>query len=513
MQSSRRRPAACLYCGAEYPAGALACPNCGRSFKTDEMPAVAEGAAPGVESATVPSPPKPPAEDSPVRKYLPAPDYRSALPTSLESTPVLVGLAMIALVLVVVVGALVLTRGGGARATSSAPAVAAGSPAPATPSPLVTSTATPNPTETPTATPQATPTQAPVVVHGPTAVTTRAHGFSTTGSMEVGRAMQTATLLNNGRVLVAGGGVATAELYDPTTGRFTSTGSMSEARSGQTATLLLDGRVLIVGGAADATAELYDPATGRFSATGSMAAARSSFTATLLKSGRVLIAGGNKTSAVAELYDPATKGFTPTGSLRTNRSGHAATLLPDGYVLITGGADSSSRPLASAELYNPATGEFSVTNSLNDARTAHSATLLKNGHVLIAGGNGGCGPLASGATCAGASLTSAETYDPKTRIFSRAGAMLVGQGESSGLSAATLLADGRVLFTGGAVDSGAVLRTAELYDPASGRFALAGSLVTARDNHTMTLLHGGSVLITGGEDGASSLSSAEIYKP
>jgi WD40 repeat protein len=330
--------------------------------------------------------------------------------------------------------------------------------------------------------------------------------------MEVARAMQTATLLNNGRVLVAGGGAATAELYDPTTGRFTSTGSMSEARSGQTATLLADGRVLIVGGASDATAELYDPATGRFTTTGSMTAARSKFTATLLKTGRVLIAGGNTASA-AELYDPSTKGFTPTGSLRTNRSGHAATLLPDGDVLVTGGVDSSSQPLASAELYNPATGEFSVTNSLNDARTGHFATLLKNGHVLIAGGNGGCGPLPSGSTCAGGSLTSAETYDPKTRIFSRTGVMLVAQGESSGLSAATLLADGRVLFTGGAVDSGAVLRTAESYDPASGRFALAGSLVTARDNHTMTLLRGGSVLIAGGEDGVSALASAEIYKP
>jgi WD40 repeat protein len=285
---------------------------------------------------------------------------------------------------------------------------------------------------------------------------------------------------------------------------------MSEVRSGHTATLLQDGRVLIVGGADDATAELYDPATGKFSPTGSMAAARSGFTTTLLKNGQVLVVGGNDSSA-AELYDPATGHFTLTGSLATNRADHAATLLADGRVLISGGADDSGL-LASAELYDPSTGKFSATGSMLDDRSGHSAILLRDGRVLTVGGQGDCGAMPSGTICIPGPPASAEIFDPRTGAFKRTGSMLRDQGETGVWSAAAMLSDGHVLITGGGLDGGRILATAELFDPLSDGFSPAVAMKTPRSNHTMTLLRDGTVLIAGGESETATLSSAEIYR-
>jgi len=146
-----------------------------------------------------------------------------------------------------------------------------------------------------------------------------ASNFHATGSMATARAYHTETLLNDGKVLIAGGydgtsSIASAELYDPATGIFSPTGNMTTWRIGPTATLLNDGKVLVAGGSVGtsylASAELYDPTTGTFAAAGSMAIARAFHTATLLYDGKVLVAGGfldlvsfTGSLASAELFD------------------------------------------------------------------------------------------------------------------------------------------------------------------------------------------------------------------
>src|SRR4029077_6039185 len=197
-----------------------------------------------------------------------------------------------------------------------------------------------------------------------------------------------------GQVLIAGGETASAELFGASTGTFTATGSMTVSRSGHTATLLLDGRVLIAGGVQDfgpgtgpiplgpgvPSAELYDPVSGQFTSTGSMSEGRSGHTATLLVDGTVLITGMDNT---AELFSPVTGTFSVVGELGTGLR-TPGTLRKDRTVLLAGGRNIVS--LATADLFAPESGGFVGTGSLITARDGHTATRLVDGTVLIAGG-------------------------------------------------------------------------------------------------------------------------------
>ena len=252
---------------------------------------------------------------------------------------------------------------------------------------------------------------------------------------------------------------------------------------------------------------------GGFENTGSLAVAHSDHTATFLPNGKVLIVGGaTPEPRTAELYDQASGTWTGTGSTTSYRVGHTATLLPNGKVLVAGSGDGvhSDR---SAELYDPASETWTATGNLTSMRGRgdHTATLLPNGKVLVAGGfyivitiNG-----------ESFSLDTAELYDPVSGTWTATGSLATARQEHT----ATLLPDGRVLVVGGrdydSTSYDEYLASAELYDPGTGTWATTGSLGTARAGHTATLLPNGKVLVAGGVSNyqIGITSSAELYDP
>lgn len=358
--------------------------------------------------------------------------------------------------------------------------------------------------------------------------------WTVTGSMHQARAFQTATLLPSGLVLVAGGcqspcstnvNLTSAELYHPHTGSWAGTGAMHDPRIQFTATLLHDGRVLVAGGCRTgdcaivfASAELYNPRTGTWRLTGSLHEPRTFQTATLLPDGRVLVTGGatgcssstcSPILASAEIYDPRTGIWTRTASMRQARARATATLLPDGRVLVAGGAadganNAYSNPLASAEIYDPQTNTWTVTGSMHQPRCGYTATLLHNGQVLIAGGYNNMFVL------------SAELYQPSTGIWTTTGAPPNRLDYETG-ETATLLPSGVVLVAGNVVDTVSTpLASAELYHPRTHRWTATGALSGGCAFQTTTLLLNGQVLVAGGSstaDDSTVLASAEIYQP
>lgn len=360
--------------------------------------------------------------------------------------------------------------------------------------------------------PSAVPSGTPVLVQP------RAPSSIATGSMGAARRGHTATMLLDGKVLVAGGEngndpLASAELYDPRTGTWTPTGSMANhAGIGFTSTLLPDGKVLVAGGhsgtkyPASASAELYDPSTGTWTATGSMGAPRKGHTATLLANGKVLVAGGFNNPdllATAELYDPGTGTWTATGSLGTARYTHSATLLHDGKVLVAGGGmppmTNAGDLLDSAELYDPGSGTWTATGTMVMKYNNSAAVLLPDGKVLV-----GAFP--------------AELYDPVTRFWTATGATVI----SGWFGPAALLTDGRVLVLGAGTPGQDVSTdtAAALFDSVTDSWTAAGKLGTRRWNYTATLLADGRVLVAGGwtdpapsDTAPGGLASAELYDP
>jgi len=337
--------------------------------------------------------------------------------------------------------------------------------------------------------------------------------FSRTGDMVTPRADHTATLLTTGKVLLAGGfgltafnpPVASAELYDPSTGTFTPTGSMTTKRAQHIATLLPDGKVLIAGGrdvangALLTSTELYDPLTELFTPIRDRTPVLDSWgTATLLGNGKVLLNGPSS----AALYDEATGLLTAAGAYDGPSPAfvETATLLPDSRVLITG---VEAHGAGWAQLYDARTGAFSLTPRGAGQDEWNRATLLINGKVLFLSSGEGDGTTSG-------DLAWAEVYDPIAGTFTSHGETIA----SHQASATTLLPDGNVLITGGQMPGGNGSVNTEVYAAASSAFAPTGNMITARHNHTATVLPDGTVLVAGGYSvWPNPTSSAEIYKP
>jgi N-acetylneuraminic acid mutarotase len=353
--------------------------------------------------------------------------------------------------------------------------------------------------------------------------------WAPTGTMISPHASATATLLPNGKVLVAGGygapyvssASASAELYNPATGTWAATGSMTTTRGGQTATLLASGKVLVARGTnaqglSAASAELYDPATGTWAATGPMASAPGSgATATLLPDGSVLVAGGccvpgpglPTALASAQIYNPVSNTWAATASMSTGRGNATATLLGNGTVLVAGGqhiVNESNGGVTSAEVYDPATGTWHSTGTMPTGHGAATASLLPDGQVLVAGGadlNGCCG-----------GIVAADLYNPSTGTWQAAANMNVAREEA----ASVVLPDGTVLMTGGytGITPMPDVASTEIYQPATNTWTPGPDMAQGRAGQTATLLPDGQVLVAGGYNQEDSvLATAELYSP
>jgi len=325
----------------------------------------------------------------------------------------------------------------------------------------------------------------------------------------LGRVDHTATLLKDGRVLVTGGWyrpggkttrLASAYVYVPAQDAVVAAGSMTTPRDSHTATLLPDGRVLVAGGYESynkptSTVEIYDPtkpAGSAWSAGPALPGLRAAQAVVTLKSSEVvLVAGWDGSQPLASLAIFQTSGSwkLPAAALNEKRSGHTASLLPSGKMLVVGGYDASQQQwLDSLELYDPVAGTITLlTAKLLEKRSGHTSTVLNNGMVLIVGGF-------CGGSC---SISSDELYDPTTntvKAVSHAGGSPTNQ-------TATLLTDGTVLVAGGEGNSDA--QKAVAYDSTGGgSWTILPSMNHGRHDHTASLLQDGSVLVVGGKTGS-----------
>jgi len=345
-----------------------------------------------------------------------------------------------------------------------------------------------------------------------------------------GHVAHTATLLNDGRVLIAGGthvdGVARArsELFDPRANRWTRAADMIHARAAQAATLLADGNVLVSGGETGlgifpievlASAEIYHPASNSWTAVAPMHTPRRWHSSVRLHDGRVLVIGGTNLAPgsplpaaeqeQAEVYDPKRDSWSLAGTGLPPLSGQAATLMPGGAVLVTGGSTDTGFATLSAELFDPATNRWQPTTwPMATARYGHTATLLPDGKVLLVGGYSTQTQISGGFIYPSSEfLTTSEMFDLRGNTGIRVGYSRIPRFEHT----ATLLRSGSVLVVGSASASNA---DSQIFDPKNTEQWTSTGRQMDRYLHTATMLADGRVLIAGGF-GVGSPTTAWIF--
>ena len=345
-----------------------------------------------------------------------------------------------------------------------------------------------------------------------------------------GHVAHTATLLNDGRVFIAGGthtdGVARAscELFDPKANRWTPAPSMIHARAGHAAAVLTDGSVLVTGGETGlgifpieslSSTEIYHPTSNSWTVAAAMHVPRRMHSSIGLRDGRVLVVGGTNLApgsplpAVeqeqAEVYDPHSDSWAFAGAGLPPLSGQAATLMPDGSVLVTGGSTDMGFATVSAEIFDPATNLWKPTTwPMARPRYGHSATLLPDGKVLLAGGYSTRTQISGAGIYPNPELlATSEIFDVRGNIWMEVGHSTIPRFDHT----ATLLRSGTVLVVGSAYASNA---DSQIFDPKNTeQWASTGRQID-RYLHTATMLADGRVLIAGGF-GVGSPTTAWIF--
>ena len=331
--------------------------------------------------------------------------------------------------------------------------------------------------------------------------------------MIVPRALHTATLLEDGTVLIAGGAngrpsqtLDSSEIFDPVRGIFLASGAMTSNRQQAIAARLSDGRVLIAGGFAregptrffsrSDSVEIFQPKSRTFSSMGPMGFEHDLNSATLLEGGEVLLIDDDS----AKLFNPRAGTFADAAKPLVTRYESAAVRLSDGRVLIACGGIFEGTKKA-AEIYDPKADRFQRTGDTVNSLASCRATLLSDGKVLLMSHSDNL-------------KYAAEIYDPGAGTFSSTGEVLFDLTEP----VPTRLNDGRVLVTSD-LYPGYPLRkdglTAEAYDPSSRAFNSIGAVPPEREKYTSTTLRDGSVLIAGGTSdyGSPYPSTALLYCP
>lgn len=363
------------------------------------------------------------------------------------------------------------------------------------------------------------------------------------------RSSHVAVLLQDGRVLVAGGSLptglfralggrilgitgrqggdalASTEIYDPDSETWSDAGALATPRLNATVTLLQNGKVLVAGGENGgdplSSAEIFDPESETWSVLPDMASAHTLHTATLLPDGRVMIAAGNQgdlsaridtgpvDAGAVEFFDPEAMAWSsgpplPQGPLQIDgtRVRHAAVLLDESHVLVSGGLAPDGRDfnaLQTALLLDLEIMEWTAIDAMVTRRQGHALTGLPGGRILASGG--------------ASQNPRSEIYYPDEDIWRPSGTnSLIREGPS-----VTVLADGRVIMVGGR-SSFRQLDSSEIFNSETEEWSLIPAMAERRLATTATTLADGRVLVVGGaafteNRRLENSATAEIYDP